>query len=64
MKYVEYIERSDWDKLDAESLEIYVQELLDQGYPDNSLIEELFQYIDNLKEVGNVHVFDLQDADD
>jgi hypothetical protein len=60
---MEYLERKDWDMLDVESLEAYLEFLMDSEYVGDD-IDALFGYIDNLKEVGNVHVFDLQDADD
>lgn len=60
---MEYLERKDWDMLDVESLEAYLEFLIDSDYVGDD-IDALFDYIDNLKEVGNVHVFDLQDADD
>lgn len=60
---MEYLERKEWDMLDVESLEAYLEFLMDSEYVGDD-IDALFDYIDRLKEVGNVHMFDLQDADD
>ena len=61
---MEYLERKDWDMLDVESLEAYLEFLMDSEYVGDD-IDALFDYIDRLKEVeSNVHVFDLQEADD
>jgi len=61
---MEYLERKDWDLLDVESLEAYLEFLMDSEYVGDD-IDALFDYIDRLKEVeNNVHMFDLQEADD
>jgi hypothetical protein len=57
---MEYLERKDWDMLDVESLEAYLEFLIDSEYVGDD-IDALFSYIDNLKERENVHMFDMQD---
>lgn len=57
---MEYLERREWDMLDVESLEVYLEFLIDSDYIGDD-IDELFQYIDNLKEVSGVHLLNMQD---